>query len=743
MPVSIQVRENLAYLLYSLRFPTTVIDLLLVTLSFFVVLILLRRTRAAVLLRGAAMVALLLVITTAFLPLPTFNLLVQLVLLAGLIATPAIFQPELRRGLERLGRTFGVFKFGSTELANHVVPILDKATTNLSSQCVGALFILEGETSLADVIDTGTSMQADLSEDLLETIFAEKTPLHDGAVVIREDRIEAAACVLPLSEQTLPPGMHQGTRHRAGLGASENYDCLAIIVSEETGRISVAYRGRLERSLESTELRERLYRFYDPLQTAGNGVNSQLMRRQGLAGFWSQLKTALGGRDESRRPRQPLSQRIRPARSSLARVLNYALTFLLAALLGVVAWLLVSDRVNPPVTEMFPGVELRINNPPQDMIIVTSVPKAVSVSAQAPQDVMTNLLPESFRASLDLAGLGTGLHHLPVQAVASDSRVRMLESDPPVVDVELQPFASRSMTVEVVIEDPQTLPFAYNIFGQPTAEPSEVLVEGPADLVSQVDRAEAVVVLDGARSNVTEERPVVLVDEGGEPLVGLMTHPEKVLASVDIRQQFNRRDAAVHVVITGTVAPGYWISNITTEPKTVTLEGQPAVLNEMPGFVDTVPVDVSGAAGDIKRQVPLDPPAGVRTLNESGEAEDTVEVNITVVPQTGNLRVTVPVEVIGAQPGDTVSKSPAAIEVLLAGPLPVLNEVSADPKLVRVVVDVSSYEPGTFEVTPELILPEMLRATMIPGTVQVTVERAATSGAPQPTGTPGPGGQAP
>jgi YbbR domain-containing protein len=216
---------------------------------------------------------------------------------------------------------------------------------------------------------------------------------------------------------------------------------------------------------------------------------------------------------------------------------------------------------------------------------------------------------------------------------------------------------------------------------------------------------------------------VVLRDQQGRIVTGPQVTPGEVQVTIPINQRFNTRDAAVHVVITGTVAPGYWISNIAVEPKTVTLLGPPTTLEQIGGFVDTVPVDVTGAAGDIVRRVPLAPPAGVSALNERGVSEGSVEARITVVPQFSNLRLTLPVEVTGAQPTDTISKSPAFVDVLLSGPLPVLNQVNADIKLVRVLADVTGLAPGSHDVTPTLIAPEGLRGTVVPTTVQIRIER--------------------
>ncbi len=694
--------ENLAYLLYSIRQLETVFDLLLVSLTYFGILILVRRSQAAVLLRGILVLALLAVGVSALLRLPTFTWVLRVALVLGLIATPLIFQPELRRGLERLGRTLGFLQIRPTELVHRVVPVLLRVATNLSQRRVGGLIVLEGTTELNDVIGTGVSLHADLSADLLETIFQDKTPLHDGAVVVREDRIVAAACVLPLSEQALPDGMHQGTRHRAALGISEKSNSMVVVVSEETGAISVAENGLLHRDLDSTELREYLYRFYDPLHTSSSGLKGLIAIRR-------------GNRQPDRAPRSP--------RALMIDSFWLFATFLTAMLLAVATWLIVANQVNPPRTATIDAIQLRPINRSEDLMVVSDIPKTVAAMVQAPADVIEALTPQSFRATADLMNLGADVHRVPVDIKPTDERVRVISVDPTALDVELQPKASQTLTVAVSILDRETLPFSYDIAGDATASPTQLVVTGPREIVDQVARAEATVQLKGARSTVREDRPITLKDEAGNVLSGLTTDPETVQVTVPINQRFNTRDAAVHVVITGTVAPGYWISNINVVPNTVTLLGPPTTLENIGSFVDTIPVDVSGVAGDITRRVPLAPPAGVTPLNDSGVTEGNVEVTVSVVPQQGNLRLTVPVEVTGMREGDTVGRSPSSVDVLLAGPLPTLNQINADNKLVRVVVDVTDLAPGVHIVTPTLIFPEGLRTTVVPNSIQIRVER--------------------
>ena len=463
-------------------------------------------------------------------------------------------------------------------------------------------------------------------------------------------------------------------------------------------------------------LREYLYRFYDPLHTSSSGVKGLIAIRR-------------GNRQPVRTPRSP--------RALMIDSFWLFATFLTAMLLAVATWLIVANQVNPPQTETISTIALRLTNQPKDLLVVSDVPQTVTAVIQAPQDVLEALTPQSFRATADLTNLGADVHRVSVDVDPSDKRVRVISKDPMALDVELQPKASQTLTVSVSILDRETLPFSYDIAGDVTASPTQLVVTGPSEIVDQVARAEATVQLKGARSTVREDRPITLKDAAGNVLSGLTTDPETVQVTVPINQRFNTRDAAVHVVITGTVAPGYWISNINVVPNTVTLLGPPTTLENIGSFVDTIPVDVSGVAGDITRRVPLAPPADVTPLNDSGVTEGNVEVTISVVPQQGNLRLTVPVEVTGMREGDTVGRSPSSVDVLLAGPLPTLNQINADNKLVRVVVDVTDLAPGVHTVTPTLIFPEGLRTTVVPNSIQIRVERPTPT--PEPVASPNAG----
>ena len=246
-----------------------VIDMAVIAYVFYKLFMLIRETRAEQLIKGIFV----LVFATwasgpsGFFPLYTVNWLLRNTMTVGVIALLIVFQPELRRALEFLGRGGIIFGKPLIEaLDKETKTLIDEITAAvqvLAKKKTGALIVLERETGIGEFVETGINLDADVSSQLLQTIFATNTPLHDGAVIIRDKRIASAGCLLPLTEnQSLSKEL--GPRHRAGLGISEHSDAIAIIVSEETGVISTAKGGRLSRYLDGKMLKEMLISQYKP-----------------------------------------------------------------------------------------------------------------------------------------------------------------------------------------------------------------------------------------------------------------------------------------------------------------------------------------------------------------------------------------------------------------------------------------------------------------------------------------------
>lgn len=249
----------------------SVLDVLLVAAVFFAFLLLLRGTQAMVLLRGAILLVALLGLLTSLDILPAFSWLVRTTFPALLFAIPVIFAPEIRHALERLGRAgFLQHPESYSQPMQDAITAIVSASARLADRQHGALIVLGRRADLTEYVRTGVRMDAKVTPELLLQIFYPNTPLHDGAVVITNAKIVAASCVMPLSASgvlTASPERQMGLRHRAALGISEVSDAIAVVVSEETGSISVVHGGRMIRRIDVERLENILRAFFKPAQS--------------------------------------------------------------------------------------------------------------------------------------------------------------------------------------------------------------------------------------------------------------------------------------------------------------------------------------------------------------------------------------------------------------------------------------------------------------------------------------------
>ncbi len=244
------------------------LDVFLIWLLFFSLLLLLRGTTAMSVVRGATILLIVAFILGQIFDLRVLNFLLRNSFLGLLIALPVIFQQEIRRALERIGRT-GARAFGSRTAYDETLGAISTAAVEMARSKTGALIVMERETGLQEYTERGVPVDAIPSAELIENIFFPNSPLHDGALVMRGDRVVAAGVTLPLSENTLPGEL--GTRHRAGLGITERTDAVSLVVSEETGGISVAADGRMYTRLDEQRLRGLLDRLMRPGGKDANG----------------------------------------------------------------------------------------------------------------------------------------------------------------------------------------------------------------------------------------------------------------------------------------------------------------------------------------------------------------------------------------------------------------------------------------------------------------------------------------
>jgi len=261
---------------------TDIIDILIVAYIIYHALVLIRDTRAIQLLKGIVIIIIVLQISY-WADLHALNYIIGNTMQVGVLAVLILFQPELRRALEQMGRSSIGKWFNFDQNANLVktkmIGELARASDDLAKTKTGALIVVERETRIGEIVATGTVLDADISAELLENIFVPNTPLHDGAVVIREGKILAAGCFLPLSQN---PNLSKelGTRHRAGLGISEESDSVVVVVSEETGRISLAIDGDLTVGLSNESLVKLLTKHLEPERQKKFKKNIRLWKKK-------------------------------------------------------------------------------------------------------------------------------------------------------------------------------------------------------------------------------------------------------------------------------------------------------------------------------------------------------------------------------------------------------------------------------------------------------------------------------
>ncbi len=682
---------QLAYLFTHLTL-ANVVDIALVAVVFFFVLQALRRTRSLQLLRGAITFGILAAALLVVLPLDTFNWLLRAMLLAGAVAWPIIFQEELRQGLTGLGQV-GRLRRGVGSAYDRFKAAIVTAATQLASRHEGALIVLEAQTPLADIIATGIPVQAEkLTAELLESLFQPKTPLHDGAVVLRGDRLVAASCILPV--QTEGTGdTHLGTRHRAALGlSSQAPNALAIVVSEETGHISVAQGGRLHQDLSDVQLADWLDRFQE--QLSGKPGSGWRRFAANLAGWFrgTSLRSTLG-------------------------------SLVLAVGLALIAWVSVVYQTNPPQQVTVANAQLTVTSPALDLVSMQDLPGEVSVQVQTTRDRVEALDAKSIRAEAVLAELPAGVHRVGVKVTLADERAQVVSIMPQFVDVILEPLATRTLTPTVTTRGVDALPPGHTLNSVRLA-PETISVQGAQSLVNQVAAARVSLALNDHRADFQQALPVELLDGSGELLTILQSSPDTVLATVSITRTFDTRTAAVQANLeTGSLERGYQVTAIRLSPPEVTLTGQEAALDEAGDFVATVPIGLAGVFDSLTSDVPLILPKGVSALNYQGESVTSIVARVAVSPATGYLALSKVPTLSGVPPSHSARPSPGSVTVLLVGPQPLLAQVEMEPSLVLVALNLAGYEPGSYLLPLNVQAPEGLRVELFPAEVDIALTK--------------------
>ena len=319
------------------------------------------------------------------------------------------------------------------------------------------------------------------------------------------------------------------------------------------------------------------------------------------------------------------------------------------------------------------------------------------------------------RAIADLSGLSAGNHSVPVNLQIDAQPVKLESYSPDVIEIVIEEIYSESFKIDLI--QPSSPAIGYEV-GNPTLGKETATVNGPASLVNQVIGIQAVLDISQAKENIDTSLELKAVDENGLTVSGILISPEEVNVRMDITQRGGYRNVSVKVVTTGQIESGYRLTNISSNPLVITVFSTDSELvNDLPGFIETQPLNLSDASEDMVISLPLDLPSGITIVGES-----TIKVSVSISPIQGSVTLTnLPVEIIGLDPELSAVLSPDRVDIILSGPLPSLDELI--PGNVRIFIDLNDFEEGTYQLDPsiEINIQSVLVQSLLPATIEVAI----------------------
>jgi YbbR domain-containing protein len=405
-------------------------------------------------------------------------------------------------------------------------------------------------------------------------------------------------------------------------------------------------------------------------------------------------------------------------------------TLLLAGVLSLIVW--VSAVMSKDPNEEQPlarAIPIEVFNQDPSLRIMDSPSLSVSLTLKAPQSVWNELVGNlgSIRAWVDLSNLDAGEHTIPVNVDIDPSLVRIISQQPETITLTLEPLVSRVLPVNLSVSG--SPPTGYQA-EPPNVNPLEVAISGPLSVVSRVSEVRLNLDISGATDPIIKSVTPILLDDRGRAIVdgGVTISPETISVTQPISLLGGFRYVIVRAITLGQL-DGYRLTNITVTPAgVVVFSSDPQLVQDLPGYIETRPIDLTGAEDDFEMLVDLNLPEGISVV---GDPKVLVQVSISAIE--GNLAVSLPVEVVSLTPGLMAQVSPIAVDVILTGPVPILGELQPDD--IRVKVDLTGYEVGIYQIIPVVdFLPERVNIeSILPPTVEVTIFPAFT---PTPSLTP-------
>ena len=387
-----------------------------------------------------------------------------------------------------------------------------------------------------------------------------------------------------------------------------------------------------------------------------------------------------------------------------------------AVALAVVVWVLAVTSTDPVEKRNYGrAVPIELFGLDPSLVITSEIPEQITLTLSAPVSTWDSELSSSnvVRAIIDISGLVAGDHSVPVNLQIDAQPVKVESYSPDVIDIIIEEIYSESFNINLI--QPSSPGIGYEA-GNPTLNKKTATVNGPSSLVDQVVEIQAVLDISQAKENINTDLVLKAIDENGLTVSGISISPEEVNVQMDITQRGGYRNVTVKVVTTGQIESGYRLTNISSNPLVVTVFSTDSELvNNLPGFIETQPLNLSDANDDMVVSLPLDLPSGMTVVGES-----TIKVSVSIAPIQGSITLTnLPIETEGLDKELSSIFSPDRVDIILSGPLPTLDELITGN--VRIFIDLTDFEEGTYQLEPsvEINIQGVLVQSLLPATIEV------------------------
>ncbi|MEM7533583.1 MAG: CdaR family protein [Chloroflexota bacterium] len=402
------------------------------------------------------------------------------------------------------------------------------------------------------------------------------------------------------------------------------------------------------------------------------------------------------------------------ARITARQLISHLGSLLLSLILGLIIWVIAITQQNPLQEAEFPTpIPVSVLGISEALIPLQELNNiTVQLTLKAPQNLWEQLTIADFKASMDLTGLGSGVHDVPITVNVFDPQVEVISIQRPELRLQLDPLTTKAVPVRAEVMD--STAFGYDR-QEPIIEPAEVTITGPETQVNEVVSVHTEIYLRNAKSQVERSVRVEPQNSQQQPIDRVAVEPGEVRVIVPVERWPDRKEVAVRVNLQGQPATGYRLSNVRVEPSTVVLLAGDDILAAIPGFVETAPLTINSATSAIEERLELIVPSNVRVLDGNS-----VGVLVSITPIEGGRTVALEPVLQGLAPSLEASVALETVEVILSGPLPLLESLDNDD--MYVILDLNSLLPGSHVVTPRVLLPDGIQEEgFLPETVEVVI----------------------